>query len=208
MRRRHHVSLLATALAGFLTLAACGGPSDDTAVREVLSDPSLSSDRSGAVVGGLSTTCPAQLDVLPGDFGICRLRAGDSTEATVIIPLQAASEAWKTRIIFLCDYTKVRTVTTFRRESNLPWETITRDFTNDPQCSTGKALQLRYDPENDYPYAYNTTVVAARNRDVKIRIPSCDEAYGWLCPFYNNPSILVQVADYDPANVTPTIPGV
>lgn len=208
MRLRSAVPLVSTALAAVLVMAACGGPSDESAVRLRFDDVELSSDRSGTVVGGQSTTCPAFLDMQPGDFGICRLRAGDSTAAIVDIPLQNASEANKTRIVFLCDYTKVRAITTFRRDSNLSWETITTNYTNNPQCSTGKALQLRFNPENYYPYLYQPTVVAARNRDVSIRIPSCDEAYGWLCPFYNNPSVLVQVADYDPANVTPTIPGV
>ena len=210
MRLRRPLPLLATVLAGFLTLAACGGASDFSTLTDQLGSGVVDapSDRAGTLIGSQSTPCPSVFDIAPGDTGLCRLRAGDSTAATVTVTLQAASEAGKTRIIYLCDYTKVKTVTTYRRDANLNWETLSTDYNNNPQCSTGKALQLRFDPNNYYPYLYQPNVVAARNRDIQIRIPSCDEAYGWLCPFYNNPSIGVIVYDYDPNNVTPTIPGV
>lgn len=206
--RARPLAALAVALVPVLALAACGGPTDFTAITDQLGAAANDSagGRAGTIVGSTATPCPSIFDIPPGDSGVCRLRAGDSTSATITVTLQAASEAWKTRIIYLCDYTHLKTTLTWRRYSNSNWETSSTNYDNNPQCSSGKALQLRFDPNNYYPYLYNYTVVAARNRDIQIRVPSCQEAYGWLCPFYSDPSILVTTWDYDSSNVTPTIP--
>jgi hypothetical protein len=91
---------------------------------------------------------------------MCRLQARDSSEATIRIPLEDASKAKRTRVVYLCDYTRVREIVTFRRELNWNWETITRNHTDNPQFSSDRHLTLRYDPNNNYlAYDYDPATV-------------------------------------------------